>query len=378
MIYFDNAATTAMSEVALQALIEISKGQYGNPSSSYGIGRKNKALLEEARKIVANCIGADPGEVYFTSCGTESNNWAISQANNNFNKIITSEVEHHAVLFPVQKCENAGMITRYLPVDDRCIVQQNSLTENLDGSMILASVMLQNNETGAIQHIYELSKLVHEDNRQSIFHTDAVQAVGHIPIDVKKLGVDMLSASAHKFNGPKGVGFLYISEKCQVTPFVLGGGHENGMRSGTENVAGIYAMAKALEENVSNLEVNRKNINMLEHLLLECLSKEKISYTINADGIQRATGILNIAIEGIDGEGLLNMLDMHDIYISIGSACNSKSQERSHVLKAIGLNDESIDSSVRISIGRYNTENDVRELAKYIKKYCGIVEFIRE
>ena len=376
MIYFDNAATTAMSEAALQALIEVSKNQYGNPSSVYSYGRKTKELLEEARRIVADCIGAAPEEIFFTSCGTESDNWAINQAIVGKKKVITSQIEHHAVLRPVQQCEKFGISTSYIPVDNKCIVYQGKLKESLDGSAALVSVMLQNNETGVIQHIQELAKLVHEDNKQSIFHTDAVQAVGHIPIDVKKLGVDMLSASAHKFNGPKGVGFLYITKNCQVNPFVLGGGQEKGMRSGTENVACIYAMAKALEDNVNNMEINCNHIRLLEKMFLTSLSNEDVSYVVNADGNQRATGIINISIKGIDGEGLLNMLDMHDICISVGSACNTQSKNRSHVLRAMGMDDKQIDASVRISMGRYNSEDDVKKLVKCIKKYYKVMTLI--
>lgn len=369
MIYFDNAATTAMSQVALQALIEVSQYNYGNPSSAYGYGRRAKEILEEARRIIANCIGALPEEIYFTSCGTESDNWAISQATTSgVKRIITSQIEHHAVLHPVQQYEGSDISVIYIPVDDQGIVSKEILTEYLDGSRLLVSIMLQNNEIGTIQQIEEMAKVIHDDNERSIFHTDAVQAVGHIAIDVNQLGVDMLSASAHKFNGPKGVGFLYIRKDCIFSPFILGGGQEYGMRSGTENVAGIYSMAKALKENVDNIESNHKHINFLEEKFITGLSKEGIKYVINADSVQRAVGVLNIAIEGVDGEGLQNMLDIHDICISVGSACNSKSQDRSHVLKAIGLDNARIDSSIRISIGRYNTEDDIKELLNCIKR----------
>lgn len=242
----------------------------------------------------------------------------------------------------------------------------------LGDSPALVSVMLQNNETGAIQNIKQMAGLVHSCNEESVFHTDAVQAVGHINIDVHEMGIDMLSASAHKFNGPKGVGFLYISKNCNIGPFVLGGGQEKGMRSGTENVAGIYAMAKALEDNVKNMPEIHEHILKLESLLLSELRKENISFEINGDTEHRATGILNLAVKDMDGEGLLNMLDMHGICISIGSACNSKLQDRSHVLKAMGLSNNRIDYSVRISIGRYNTEDDVTELVKCIKRCCNV------
>lgn len=373
MIYFDNAATTAMSKVALDALMDISANQYGNPSAVYGFGRKAKRVLDEAREIVAANIGADPKEIFFTSCGTESDNWVVNQVGTRFNRIIISAIEHHAVLFPAENCHKNGTALDILPVDGRCLVSEEALQATLGDSPALVSVMLQNNETGVIQNIQQMADLVHSCNEESVFHTDAVQAVGHINIDVNKMGIDMLSASAHKFNGPKGVGFLYISKNCNIDPFVLGGGQEKGMRSGTENVAGIYAMAKALEDNVKNMPKIHDHILRLESLLLSGLRNENIAFEINGDTEHRATGILNIAIKDMEGEGLLNMLDMHGICISIGSACNSKSQNRSHVLKAMGLSDDRIDSSVRISIGRYNTEDDIIELVKCIKRCRNVV-----
>ncbi|MDD6629279.1 MAG: cysteine desulfurase family protein [Lachnospiraceae bacterium] len=372
MIYFDNAATTAMSKAALDALMDISANQYGNPSAVYGFGRKAKKVLDEAREIIAASIGADPEEIFFTSCGTESDNWVVNQIGTKFNRIITSAIEHHAVLFPAENCHESGIALDILPVDDNCLVSESALQTVLGDRPALVSVMMQNNETGAIQNIKQMADLVHSCNKESVFHTDAVQAVGHINIDVHEMGIDMLSASAHKFNGPKGVGFLYISKSCNIDPFVLGGGQEKGMRSGTENVAGIYAMAKALEDNIKSMSGTHEHILRLESLLLSELRNENIGFEINGDTEHRATGILNLAIKGMDGEGLLNMLDMHGICISIGSACNSKSQDRSHVLKAMGLSDDRIDSSVRISIGRYNTEDDVTELVKCIKRCCNV------
>lgn len=377
MVYFDNAATTEMSEAALTALIEVSKNQYGNPSSVYSFGRKSRNLLEEARSIIAKCIGAEPNEIFFTSGGTESDNWVINQVYGTVNKVVTSDIEHHAILHPMHKLKITGVDVVYVPVDTSCVVKNDELQKCLDGSKSLVSIMMQNNETGVLQDVFELAKIVHDNNPQSIFHTDAVQAVGHTFIDVRKLGVDMLSASAHKFNGPKGVGFLYVSSKCEVVPFILGGGQEREMRSGTENVAGIYSMAKALEDNVNKLEEIQEHIYTLEQMLLDGLRREEILYKINGDLGRKAVGILNIAIGGIDGEGLLNMLDMHNICISIGSACNSKSKDRSHVLEAMGLDNDRIDSSVRISIGRYNTEEDIYSLVKCIKKYCEIANIAR-
>lgn len=366
MVYLDNAATTAMSEAALNALTEVSSNMYGNPSSVYGFGRRTKKILNESRRIIANCIGAEPEEIYFTSCGTESDNWVLLKAAEDKNKIITSVVEHHAVLYPAEYQQKSGKEVVFLPVDSKCLVDTTELLAALDTCPVLVSIMLQNNEVGAIQNIEKIAEIVHGNNPDSLVHTDAVQAVAHIKIDVKRMGIDLLSASAHKFNGPKGIGFLYINKKCSIAPYVIGGGQENGMRSGTENVAGIYSMAKALEDNVVNMESIHAHISNLDSILRNLLAEQNIEFKINGDSTSRAAGILNISIPGIDGEGLLNMLDMHDICISIGSACNSKSQDRSHVLLAMGLDEEQIDSSVRISIGRFNTEDDIRTLVKWV------------
>ncbi len=366
MIYFDNAATTAMSEVALNALIEVSSNMYGNPSSAYAFGRRTKKILNESRKIIADCIGAEPEEIYFTSCGTESDNWVLLKAAEEKNKIITSVIEHHAVLYPAENQQKSGKEVVFLPVDSKCIVDTTKLISALDTSPVLVSVMFQNNEVGAIQNIERIAEIVHENNSESLVHTDAVQAVGHIKIDVKQMGIDLLSASAHKFNGPKGIGFLYINKKCSIEPYVIGGGQENGMRSGTENIAGIYSMAKALEDNVVNMGSIHAHISRLDSILCNLLAEQNIKFKINGDSASRAAGLLNISISGINGEGLLNMLDMHDICISIGSACSSKSQVRSHVLLAMGLDEKRIDSSVRISIGRFNTEDEIRTLVKCI------------
>lgn len=374
MIYLDNAATTAMSEAALSALMEVSTNIYGNPSSVHGFGRQTKRLLEESRKIIADCIGAEPEEIFFTSCGTESDNWVMTKASDKVKKIIISAVEHHAILHPAENQRLLGKNVQLLPVDNNCLVSMPELSAALDQKTALVSIMLQNNEVGSIQDITEIARQVHESNPESLVHTDAVQAVGHIKIDVKEMGIDLLSASAHKFNGPKGIGFLYINKRCSIAPYIVGGGQENGMRSGTENVAGIYSMAKALEDNVANMESIHNHISELDCMLRTLLTEQKIEFCINGDSASRAAGILNISIPGIDGEGLLNMLDMHDICISIGSACNSKSQDRSHVLLAMGLDETGIDSSVRISIGRYNTEEDIRTLVKWIASFHKIAK----
>lgn len=375
MIYFDNAATTQMSEVALKALISVSKENYGNASSIYSFGRKSRKILDASRKIIADCIGANPEEIFFTSGGTESDNWAIEQVfNTGANHIITSQVEHHAILYPIKKLEKNGIKVTYLPVDGGCIIDIKSLINELDGSKKFVSMMYQNNETGVIQPIKEAVKLVHDNNPDSIFHTDAVQAIGHTRINVKELGVDMLSASAHKFNGPKGIGFLYVRKGISISSMIEGGGQEFGLRSGTENVAGIYSMAKALEENVQILEKNSSNLKALETKLFHCFDDNGISYHINGEISCKSAGIINISFEGIDGEALLNALDTQDIFVSTGSACNSESKKRSHVLTAMKMNDKEIDEAIRISIGRYNTEMEINDIAGRICKYIELVK----
>ncbi len=373
MIYFDNAATTEMSEAALNALIEVSKNQYGNPSSIYGMGRRAREIVEESRRTIANCIGAEPDEVFFTSGGTESDNWAIKNGSIGVQRVISTTIEHHAVLNPIKELETLGRSTLLVSPSKDGIIEKAALKDVVDGSISLVSIMFQNNETGMIQDIPQLANIVHTDNGRSILHTDAVQAVGHIPIDVNKMGIDLLSASAHKFNGPKGIGFLYKRKSCMLPPFLNGGGQERGLRSGTENVPGIYSMAMALEDNIKNQQIIRAHIQELEQRFLDSLFRESIPYKINGNSLKKATGIINISFNGLDGEGLLNMLDTHDICVSVGSACNSKKQERSHVLLAMGLDNSRIDSSIRISIGRYNTEEEIDCLVKAIKRYQQIV-----
>lgn len=374
MIYFDNAATTQMSDVAIEALLKVSKENFGNASSIYSYGRKSRKILEESRRIISECIGANSEEIYFTSGGTEGDNWAVSQAvSQNVDYIITSPVEHHAILNPVKNLENTGMRVTYLPVDRGCVIDTNALKVALNGNKAFVSLMFQNNETGVIQPIKQATQIVHNDNLNSVVHTDAVQAIGHTKIDVKDLGVDMLSASAHKFNGPKGVGFLYIRKGLNISSLIAGGGQENGLRSGTENVASIFSMAKALEDNVNNIETHSNKIRELEKRLFGYLNSKRVHYWINGDINKKAPGIINVAFEGIEGEALLNVLDAQDIFISTGSACNSESQERSHVLTAMGLDLGRIDSSVRISIGIYNTDEEMEILGEKLYRYVKMI-----
>lgn len=377
MIYFDNAATTPMSKVAIEALISVSKDNFGNASAIYSYGKKSRKILDESRKIIANCIGAEPEEIFFTSGGTESDNWAVEQVvSQSIEHIITSQVEHHAILNPINRLEAKGIKVTHLPVNDGCIIDTEALFGELDGSKKFVSLMYQNNETGVIQPIKEAARLVHDNNPNSIFHTDAVQAIGHSRIDVKDLGIDMLSASAHKFNGPKGIGFLYVRKGLNVCSMIDGGGQEFGLRSGTENIAGIYSMARALEENVQMLEKNISKLRSLEARLLCNLDEKSISYHINGDATCKCDGIINISFAGVDGEALLNTLDTQDIFVSTGSACNSESKERSHVLKAMNIDNEVIDEAIRISIGRYNTEMEIDGIARCIYRYIELVNRI--
>ncbi len=374
MLYFDNAATTKMSDAAINAWIDVSRNNYGNASSIYSYGKRARDILSEAREIIARCIGASSKEIYFTSCGTESDNWAIRQAKSGgFTDVIASKIEHHAVLNAVGQLQSEGYKVSYISVDANGVICLDELEKILGAEKHLVSIMYQNNETGLYQPIQEISQIVHTKNPDSILHTDAVQAIGHSSIDVKELEVDMLSASAHKFNGPKGVGFLYVREGLEMMPLIYGGGQEKALRSGTENVAGIYAMAKALEENILNLDENNNSVKLLEDRLLEKLHAENVKFAINGNANQKAPGVLNVAFDGIDGESLLNALDAQGICVSTGSACNSKSKERSYVLEAMGIDNDRIDSSIRISIGRYNTSEEVDRLASCISKYAKLV-----
>ena len=364
----DHAATTRTHPEVIRAMQPYFHDKFANPSGIYSIAKENRQKIEKCRQMIADTLHAKKNEIYFTAGGSEGDNWALKEIADTYSKkgrhIITTKLEHHGILHTCEYLERHGFEVTYLDVDIYGRVNPVQVERAIRKDTILISVMFANNEIGTIQPIGEIGAIARRHN--VLFHTDAVQAVGHIKIDVKKMGIDLLSASAHKFNGPKGIGFLYINKKCSIAPYVIGGGQEKGMRSGTENVAGIYSMAKALEDNIINMESIHSHVSKLDKLLCDLLKEQHIDFKINGDSTNRAAGILNISISGINGEGLLNMLDMHDICISIGSACNSKLQERSHVLLAMGLDEERIDSSVRISIGRYNTEEDIRELVKWI------------
>lgn len=367
MIYADNAATTKLDIDAFDAMKPFLLDNYGNASQPYAFSRSCRQAMAEARAVIADCINAEPDEIYFTSGGTESDNWAIKGIAFERGKnhaVITSAFEHHAVLHSCASIERMGYPVAYVFPDATGIVQPHSLSNIITDKTGLVSVMLVNNELGTIQPIKELCDVAHKHG--AIFHTDAVQAVGHIAIDVKALGVDMLSASAHKFNGPKGIGFLYIRKGIKLSPLHDGGGQERSSRAGTENIAGIVAMSVALKKNCSMMVENISKVHSLENRLLSDLAANGVPFFRN--GVNTIPGILNLSFPGFDGEAILHRLDLRGICISTGSACDSKNTEISHVLRAIALEEKHAYGTIRISLGKYNTMKDVDAIVSELTK----------
>lgn len=367
MIYADHAATTRLSDRALEAMLPWLREGYGNPSQPYSFSRGPRRALREARAIIAACIHAYPEEIYFTSGGTESDNWAIKGAafaGEGRRRIITSAFEHHAVLNACAALERQGWPVIRLMPDAEGVVRPEALEQQITGDSLLVSVMLANNELGTLQPIEQLGEIVHRHG--ALLHTDAVQAVGHIPIDVNALAVDMLSASAHKFNGPRGVGFLYIRKGTPIVPYADGGAQESGLRAGTENVAGIVGMAAALAENVERLSDNRRYLDELAQRLLSQL--RGVDFQLNCCNQARLPGLLSLSFPGREGEALLHRLDLLGICVSTGSACDSKRTNISHVLRAIGLDERAARGTIRISLGRDNTRADVDAIAAALRK----------
>lgn len=368
-IYADNSATTRVKKEVVEAMLPYLYDNYGNASSKYHIGTQSKKVIEEARERIAKCINAEPNEIYFTSGGTESNNWALNGTH--WIGIITSEFEHHSILNPCQRLQfQEEKNVSYIPVTEDGQVRLDVLAKILknnsaDKNKILTSIMTVNNEVGTIQPIKQISDIVHKYN--GVFHTDCVQGIGHIPIDVKNMGIDMLSASGHKFHAPKGIGFLYKKDGIELGSFILGGSQERSLRAGTENVAYIVGIAKAMELACNNIEKREFKIAKLRNKLLEnLLSIDRVF--LNGSINNRISGNINICIEGIEGELLLNMLNMQDIYVSAGSACNSVSTEPSHVLTAMYNDDIRAYSSIRITLNEENTEEEIETISKAIKR----------
>ncbi len=377
MIYVDNAATTKLSEDVLKSMMPYLTEFYGNASSVYTIGQQSKMAVDEARKTIAEIIGAKPNEIYFTGCGSEADNWAIKGAalrNQNKGKhLITSAIEHHAVLHCFQNLEKMGFSVTYLPVDSEGLVSVEDVKNAIKEDTTLISIMTANNEIGTIQPIAEIGQLAKE--KGIVFHTDAVQAVGHIPVNVNELNVDMLSASAHKFEGPKGVGFLYIKNGTRVEQYMHGGAQERNKRAGTENVAGIVGMATALKIACDNMESNMAHCLKLRQRYLSLLTSKIDHVRINGSLDKRLPGNVNTSFRFIEGESLLLSLDMMGIAASSGSACTSGSLDPSHVLLAIGLPHGIAHGSLRVSFSHRNTEAEVDEI---VDKLVGIVKRLRD
>lgn len=364
MIYADNAATTKLDIDAFEAMKLYLLQEYGNASQPYFFSRATKRALRKAREIIANCIGALPEEIYFTSGGTESDNWAIKGVVRGKKKgIITSVIEHHAILNACVATGKFGMSVNYLLVDENGLVSSKELEAIINDDTALVSVMYANNEIGTIEPIKELAKIAHRHG--ALMHTDAVQAVGHVPIDVNHILVDMLSASAHKFNGPVGIGFLYIREGTNLTPLFDGGSQEKNMRAGTENVAAIVAMATALQKSCEKMKEVKVRLLNIERKFFSVLDNSSLEYRRN--GVSpKIPGNISISIKGTSGEMLLHRLDLKGICVSTGSACDSKYTRVSHVIKAISLSEEYAQGTIRISFGRDNSEEEAIVVAEAI------------
>ena len=374
-VYADNSATTRVCDEAVSAMMPFFTEEYGNPSSIYPFASESKKALEGARKTVAEVLGAIPDEIIFTGGGTEADNHAIcGVARANIKKgrhIVTSAIEHHAVLHTFERLKREGFEVTYVPVDENGVVTPEALSAAVKPGTTLVSIMAANNEIGTIQPIAELARIAHEAG--AVFHTDAVQAAGHIAINVREMGIDMLSLSGHKFNGPKGVGLLYVKKGTLAQRFMEGGGQEKGRRSGTENVAGIVGMAKALEISVAHMEAEAVRLGALRKKLEAGILA--IPHTrLTGHPENRLPGLCACVIEYIEGESLVLMLGLNGICASTGSACSTGSLDPSHVLMAIGLPHEVAHGSLRLSLGRYSTEEDVDYI---LEKLPEIVKTLR-
>ena len=369
IIYVDNAATTKIDDEAFDLMFDLQKNFFANPSSSYKLARSLKKILNESREKIAVCINAEPNEIIFTSGGTESDNWAIKSsvfANLSQNPhVITSSIEHKAVLNSCTAMEKLGCTVTKLPVNNFGEVNPDDLQKNISQQTKLVSIMLANNEVGTIQPIKILADFAHSAG--IIFHTDAVQAVGHIPIDVKNLNVDMLSASAHKFNGPKGIGFIYIRNGLQILPYIDGGSQEFSKRAGTENIPSIAAMALALEKNCRDMKSNSEKVSTCAKILIDCLKNHSVDFILNGSD-NRLPGHLSLSFKNCEGESILHRLDLKNICVSTGSACNSNQTKISHVLQALKIPEDYIRGTIRITFGKDNSTDDAKNICKELLK----------
>ena len=368
--YFDHAATTGVKEAVLKEMLPYFNIEYGNASSIYGIGRRAKRAIEEARGKVAKVINAKPNEIYFTGCGSESDNLAIKgiarAMREKGNHIITSKIEHHAVLNSCKSLEQEGFVATYLNVDGKGLINLQELKDSITDKTILITIMTANNEIGTVEPIEEIGKIAKEKN--IYFHTDSVQAIGNIKIDVQKMNIDSLSMSAHKFYGPKGVGALYVREGVPFTKIQDGGHQEKDKRAGTENTAGIVGLGKAIELAYKNIDEYNNKLQELRDYYIKKVETEIPEAILNGDRIKRLPGNANISFKNVDGGDLLLKLDENGICASTGSACNTGSAAPSHVLVAIGLQPEYLQGSLRTTFGEDNSKDDVDYLIKYLKQ----------
>ena len=376
VVYADNAATTKMSPAAIKAMLPYMETIWGNPSSLYGAGQRAAEALQSARERIAACFGASAGEIYFTSGGSEADNQAIISAakigeRKGKKHIISSAFEHHAVLHTLKKLEKAGFEIELLDVHENGLIHPSQVADAICEDTCLVTIMYANNEIGSIQPIAEIGAICKE--KGVLFHTDAVQAAGHLPIDVVAQNIDMLSLSAHKFHGPKGTGVLYARKGILLTNIIEGGAQERGKRGGTENVPSIMSMATALEEECAHMKENTEKVLKLRNRLIEGLSQIPHS-VLNGDPVKRLPGNVNFCFEGIEGESLLLLLDDKGICASSGSACTSGSLDPSHVLLAIGRPHEVAHGSLRLSLCENNTEEEVEYILQSVP---GIVEYLR-
>jgi len=368
VIFADNAATTKISDLAFEKMLPFLREQYGNPSSRYSLGVKSKKAIEHSRRQVSEAIGSKPSEIIFTSGGSEGNSWVLQSIPHLFPggriHVVTSAIEHHSVLNACHSLEERGVEVTYLPVDSKGSVSVADVEAALRPNTKLVSIMLANNEIGTIQPISQIGELLLRHN--VLFHTDAVQAVGHIPLNIKDLHVDLLTASAHKFNGAKGAGFNYIRTGLSIPQYVFGGGQEQGKRAGTENIAGIVALGYALEESISNIFAETKKQSTLVKITIDALRRIIPNIKVNAEDACRVPGTLNITFPLVSGESLMQLLDLMGICVSTSSACNSGKDEPSPVLLAMGLTEQQAKSSIRISYGRYNTIEEAKQIVEGI------------
>lgn len=370
LIYLDHAATTAVHPEVLKEMLPYFTDKFGNPSSVYGFAANNKNKLTEAREMIAGALGAKPEEIYFTAGGSESDNWALKCTAEAYGvhggHIITTKIEHHAILHTCKYLEGRGYDVTYLDVDENGLVDLNALEAAIRPDTVLISIMFANNEIGTIEPVKEIGKIAHRHG--ILFHTDAVQAFGQIPIRVDEMNIDMLSASGHKFNGPKGIGFLYIKKGLKLKSFIHGGQQERGRRAGTENVPGIVGIAKACEISMTEMEERMKKETELRDYLIDRILKE-IPYTrLNGHSKKRLPNNVNISFQFVEGESILIMLDMAGICASSGSACTSGSVDPSHVLLAIGLPHEIAHGSLRLTLGYENTKEEMDTVVDNLKR----------